>query len=259
VACSLGHRLFWSTFWFRQVSKQSYFVEPKRHRREPAQWRKLTIPGGYKLAMKRNIGHISCMALSDTLELNISRQCVAQWELALADSCIVMANQWHDAKKSLLLSSRIDGSMSWEITTARADATNSSTLQSHKVHSCELTTLVNMNLSAVSDADLDCRPLSSGSLRDHTPHFRATGTVDRIDIAAVTLCPPVPAASWGPPAAPSKPHQQRKLLDPKVCRALSIVGSEIPLKQLKQRRRCTPMFDIPRFAGGGWRRRAATK
>ena len=130
----------------RMITDSEYIANSKRQRKD-AQWRRLSICGGYRLASKRNIGHTSCTALAEVLDVQISRQCIVSWELGLADNLIFPTRQWHQHMQSRLHDRHKQGSLTWAVTTVRADATNSSTLQSYKVHSCEITTLVHLGIA----------------------------------------------------------------------------------------------------------------
>jgi regulator of replication initiation timing len=77
-----------------ELASQSSFVLSKR-RRANAKWSRLSVEGGYKLALSRNIGHTSCYALSQILEVGVSRQCVVSWELLMAKNLMVQSRAWH--------------------------------------------------------------------------------------------------------------------------------------------------------------------
>jgi hypothetical protein len=67
----------------RMVIALSEFHAPTKKHRPDAHWRRLSVLGGYRLAQKRNIAHISCEGLAGVLEISVSRQCVASWEREL--------------------------------------------------------------------------------------------------------------------------------------------------------------------------------
>ena len=71
----------------RMITDSEYIANSKRQRKD-AQWRRLSICGGHRLASKRNSGHTSCTALAEVLDVQISRECIVSWELGLADSLI---------------------------------------------------------------------------------------------------------------------------------------------------------------------------
>jgi hypothetical protein len=91
--------------------------------------------------MKRNLGHISAEALVTTLDLDLTRQVVNNWERNLGRSLQFQAKQWY-IDLSVAAGAVHNGCerlVAWHICTARSDATSSSTSQSHQVHVCEIT------------------------------------------------------------------------------------------------------------------------
>lgn len=135
---------------------KSDFHAPTKKYRPDAKWRRLSVLGGYRLAQKRNIAHISCEGLADVLDVEISRQCVASWERELGLNLVYQSQLWNQSIKDRLAQPQPPNTIAWKITTVRADATNSSTLQSHKVHNCEISTHVHFaSPSAVAVCDDD--------------------------------------------------------------------------------------------------------
>jgi hypothetical protein len=132
-----------------------FFALVKRQRTKeegPGKWRKLSVAGGYKLAYKRNIAHISCSGLSKVLDLDLTRQCCSIWEKALADNLVFQMKDWC-RNVSNAAQHKARGRFHWKLTTIRADATNSSTLQSHKVHNCEVSVAMSFILDEGADVD----------------------------------------------------------------------------------------------------------
>ena len=107
--------------------------------------KRLTVYGGYNLAISRNLGHSSCRAVLDILDAGIKHhQTVSRWELMLATNVHTQSQLWYSEMYSRVddfkLSS-LQNCFSWEVNAIRGDATNSSTLQNHKVHVAEIATM----------------------------------------------------------------------------------------------------------------------
>ena len=84
-----------ATFWKRRAeesaeqlkSQTDYTHMPKRQKKDKTRsW--VSVVGGYRMATKRNIGNVSCEALSATIETDFHRATVARWEKVLATAAI---------------------------------------------------------------------------------------------------------------------------------------------------------------------------
>ena len=107
-----------------------------------------SIEGGYRLALKRNLGHSALTALLQSLEAPISRQALARWEHVLAANVVGQSRRFFEdngeAVRDLMRSSPPMGpstsarAFSFENNAVRGNATNSSVKHSLKCHVCEV-------------------------------------------------------------------------------------------------------------------------
>eukprot|EP00969_Alexandrium_andersonii_P048249 2117627-Alexandrium_andersonii.AAC.1 len=99
--------------------------------------------------MKRNMGHSGCSVLAQALESHVTGKTVAAWEHKLSCTLLASSRAWFAANYSHVRRMLLEypGNpeglgegcyFSFEVVSIRADATNSSTLQSSKAHVAEV-------------------------------------------------------------------------------------------------------------------------
>eukprot|EP00969_Alexandrium_andersonii_P042353 1858674-Alexandrium_andersonii.AAC.1 len=113
------------------------FHGPKRQKRGDRvhKFHRVSVRGGYALAVKRNLGHAATQTLIDTLTAPLSRQSLNRWESLLSASVIIQSRDWYAQHYEFLRHVQTQlatchpsfTGFSFEIHFTRADATNSST------------------------------------------------------------------------------------------------------------------------------------
>eukprot|EP00969_Alexandrium_andersonii_P211132 9324959-Alexandrium_andersonii.AAC.1 len=92
--------------------------------------------GGYRLGVKKLLGHTGGAVLTDILECETTRYTVARWERLVATNVVVSSQLWYQSHYywihrfcTQLASNTVASSsarrLSFEVHTIRADATNS--------------------------------------------------------------------------------------------------------------------------------------
>lgn len=150
----------------------------KRRKTNAKRWR-LSLQGGYRLALARNAGHAGCEAALKMLDADSQRSVCAYWEHMLSSSLQTDCFKWYSDRHDLLqnLDTATSTIPSFEIHSFRGDATNSSVVQSHKVHTCQVMSTFQYPSQEssenecgfsidwrVSFADLQFLPASSGQI-----------------------------------------------------------------------------------------------
>ena len=127
---------------FRQAQDSVSFLKNYRTRRKNSVYFQLSRRGGYRLAMKRNQGHVGSEALAQQLEVRMSRQTVNRWERILASTfsknSFDFYNCHYDSVSRLKCGEPL--LLTYEVNVVRCDATNSIMLR-HKAHVCEMSTI----------------------------------------------------------------------------------------------------------------------
>ena len=136
------------------------FTKPlKRHKRKKRVRWCLSVRGGYRLAIKRNLGHCNTATLMKIVETNVSKWALNNWERLLAANIVVQSRQWYEDQYVMLeeqravalslgtaaslTTSSFDITMphkklfSYEIHSIRGDATNTA-YTGCKGHVCEV-------------------------------------------------------------------------------------------------------------------------
>jgi hypothetical protein len=124
----------------KRISDQSSYQIVAKRARKGVKSHRFSLYGGYTMAFKRNVAHTSCSGLSEILDLDVTRQAVVLWELQAASNLLLQSRCWYFSMYERVADANRRGKLTWEITAVRGDATNSSTLQSLKVHAVEATT-----------------------------------------------------------------------------------------------------------------------
>lgn len=104
----------------------------------------LTVNGGFKLALQRNVGHASADALLSHMDTSVSRYSVSRWEQLFASTIIAMARHWYASHYYYLSHCHklVDKpGLSYELHLVSADATNTSVSLGVKAHVCKVKTL----------------------------------------------------------------------------------------------------------------------
>lgn len=116
---------------------QSGIVHYSKRRTLNAKRFRLTVHGGYKLAMSRNHGHSGSIATLETLNADLSRQTCCAWEHLFSHSIIASHFAFHTSSNEAIevLDS---GLVPFEFHGFSGDATNSNLVQSSKVHTCTI-------------------------------------------------------------------------------------------------------------------------
>lgn len=129
----------------QELSKSKHEAEQLRHgivhyskrRKIEAKRYRLTVHGGYKLALSRNLGHGGTVAALQTLDAESSWQTCAFWEHMFSASILASHADFH-AQANEAISDLQDEQMPlrFEFQGFSGDATNSNIVQSSKVHTC---------------------------------------------------------------------------------------------------------------------------
>ena len=131
---------------------------------------RVSVQGGYTLALRRNLGHAGASLILGALDLNWTRFLINNWERTLAANLMVQSRVWHKRHYDYLeaLAFHMQGKsiddngcaqhFSAVIVSVSGDATNSSAVQSSKAHSVECkTTFLHTEIEGF-DVDDDCPP-----------------------------------------------------------------------------------------------------
>ena len=82
--------------------KRSYVIRSARRKVASNKFH-VTVVGGFRLALQRNIRHCGAEALSATVEAGVTRRTVNSWELLLASAIVVRSRAWYDAADAYLV------------------------------------------------------------------------------------------------------------------------------------------------------------
>ena len=122
----------------------------RRTKKQGKVWtcRKLSLRGGYRLALLRNSGYASTDNVIQQHEVGVKRQSLNHWEHVLAAHARFQSHRWYSEHYEYLASlpqvdsvasSRDEGRpFTYEIHTIRADATNSNAKLGSKAMTCEV-------------------------------------------------------------------------------------------------------------------------
>ena len=127
----------------KNTSQQKYLVTNKKRRPTSKQY-KVSIWGGYMLAVRRGIAHQGGTALCMTLDVNVTRGTITRWEKLLAANMIFRSTEWYENHYRYIaaLAGRLSAdTLTWEIHMLRGDATNSAVAgHGSKAHVVQLLT-----------------------------------------------------------------------------------------------------------------------
>jgi hypothetical protein len=163
------------------------FTYKSKRRTTGAQKENITVKGGYRLALLRNVGHTStaaCAAMLQHVTLSkLHRHSVTNWEKQLAAAIQTTVSVWYKLQQAhVKRSANDDTSFTFEVHTMMGDGTNGSTLHNHKLHTCNVISHYNYDYAcspsgpAESPADQE-RPASLGpDDSDHRPANRHNDT-----------------------------------------------------------------------------------
>ena len=161
----------------KRKTQHQYYVTPKRSRK-CVSFRKLTVAGGYLLAIKRSFGHTGATASTGHLELDLTRQRTVAWEHLLVANLVAqvqaffanayrflrwghrrLTEEWAAGTRRAreLLKVR---NFSYEIHVMRADGTHTHQAEGAKAHSMEVRSVINFSKCldyalALTDEELD--------------------------------------------------------------------------------------------------------
>ena len=161
----------------KRQTQHQYYVTPKR-KRGAASFRRLTVSGGYNLAIKRSFGHTGATASTGHLQLDLTRQRTVAWEQLLVANLMVQVRTFFQnaymflrwghrrLKEELLVGSQrarqiLKGQeFTYEIIVMRADATHTHCAEGAKAHSMEVRAVLSFGklldyMLALTDDELD--------------------------------------------------------------------------------------------------------
>ena len=126
----------------RRLRAASVLKTPKRERaaRRATERGVVSLAGGYRCALLRNIGHAGADAVVAALDASIARQTVCRWEQLLGAFYNDQYTRLHAARSAEVREPSRAGK-TWEVHALRGDATNWNILQGSKAHVCEVTSL----------------------------------------------------------------------------------------------------------------------
>ena len=150
---------------FKLALKAEQLTIVGKRRKHTALRSNLSLTGGYKLAMQRNIGHASADALLSHMDAPVTRYTVSRWEMQLASTIIAWAKTWHGAHYAWLLychdqceAGSQSNVLSYELHLVAADATNTAVSLGTKAHVCKVTSLfrhVDLPVNVEIDAQVE--------------------------------------------------------------------------------------------------------
>ena len=115
-------------------------VQYSKRRKLGAKRFRLTVHGGYKLALSRNLGHGGGEATLQTLDSESSRQTCSAWEHLFSSSILASHADFHAGAcreiDQLVADMEDLLPKCWEFQGFSGDATNSNLVQNSKVHTC---------------------------------------------------------------------------------------------------------------------------
>lgn len=124
-------------------------VKFNKRRKEDAKKFVCTLPGGYRLALSRNLGHAGSLAALQSAECDSTRHVCVRWEMLLSNSFQAGHAAWH-GNAALSIDQAVeassqnhhqddhDGVVALELHGVSGDASNASVLQSKKTHVCRV-------------------------------------------------------------------------------------------------------------------------
>lgn len=77
------------------MRQESTVVILSKRRRPDAVQHRLSVRGGYSIALRRNVRHCGSEALSMTLEAGVGRKSMNKWEIVLAASVTLQSRHWY--------------------------------------------------------------------------------------------------------------------------------------------------------------------
>eukprot|EP00438_Fugacium_kawagutii_P005301 Skav231731 [mRNA] locus=scaffold638:10945:15691:+ [translate_table: standard] len=135
-----------------QNELKSGIVQFSKRRKLSSKRHRLTVHGGYKLALSRNLGHSGALAALQTLEADLSRQTCCSWEHMLSHSILASHHRFHHfANRALAGAPEAKHPDVFELHAFGGDATNSNLVQSSKVHTCVIRSAYIVPVSVDSD------------------------------------------------------------------------------------------------------------
>ena len=123
-------------------ANMSFLVLYKKRHTSSAHF-KMSRRGGYRLAIKRNQGHVGSEALVQQQECATGRQTVSRWQRILTAAILLVSHRYyseHYAHLTSLDEPDKPNFLTYEMHSLRADATNHMMLKS-KAHVCEITSI----------------------------------------------------------------------------------------------------------------------
>jgi len=82
------------------VTAQHYYeANPHRKRRKKTSRSRVSVPGGYKIGIKRNKGHAGSEAVLSHLEASFKKHTPPKWERLLAANLLLQARDWYHRLK----------------------------------------------------------------------------------------------------------------------------------------------------------------
>jgi hypothetical protein len=88
---------------FNAEKAKSCFTRPHKSRNaETAHLLRLTIPGAYRLTIKRNLGHVGQCALARMFDQEIGRWAITRSERLLGSYFVLVAQRWYAACYSIV-------------------------------------------------------------------------------------------------------------------------------------------------------------
>ena len=136
----------------RQLGRSAE-VKPKgKFHRGRGVYEKLSLEGGYRMALKISRGHSSHTSLTEELQICTSRQNVARWEVLLAANVVVESIDFYEDARLLFQHCHAEGpaegelpKVSWQLHLFKGDATNCTATKGLKAHVVSLKSTVRVN------------------------------------------------------------------------------------------------------------------
>lgn len=132
-------------------SNEHPYASPSLGRHDEC-WSPLLFLKGYKLSLRRNLGHAAAKSVILALDAPVGHRTIYRWEKLLAANIVVEAHSFYQTHRRHLDLVVPDVPLclarvhSWEIHAVRGDATNSAAIHSYKAHVTEVLGIIRLLL-----------------------------------------------------------------------------------------------------------------
>ena len=168
-----GHNIKLARFEFMVASaRKEKKLQKQMAEGMPFHDQRLSMIGGYRLAIKKNKGHGSQLSASDQFEVGVTRQCVSLWEIKLAAN-LLLGSRAHYAEATEFFKAAHEQSnmehpcTSWVMHHILGDATNCTATKGLKAHVVVVTSRIS-SLGAFDEGASPAATLDDLESSEHT-------------------------------------------------------------------------------------------